>query len=181
MASPRPVDDEFSPPRPLVLGPATPVAAQCLPPANDPEAYERGRLTAALDRELRRQGGMLLPEDTGGGTRRPIGTIIDAGNGRAMVVGSRNCGQDVVPSIGLDATGAVFEVTPRYHAAEHRKIAVCELRCHFGCGANLPPTEIVVAIPVRAHWAGSRVIDVPIDVEVEETFPATAKCGPPPP
>jgi hypothetical protein len=167
--------------RATAAGPATPAGAQCLPPANDPEAYERGRMTAALDLELRREGGVLLAEGEGAGKTQALGTITRAGAKRTMTVGSRSCGEYAMPSFGLDAKGAVFEVMPRYHAAEHRKVAVCELSCHYGCGANLPPTEVVVDVPVHAHWVGVRTIDVPIDVEVEETFPPTAECGPGPP
>jgi hypothetical protein len=167
-------------PQALVLEPATPASKACV----DAAPLEGRRAVAALDAELRKTGGAVLPTRFEGRQMRdedptPTGTITRGFAGeRLMVVGSVGCGQPS-PTIAIDGKGVVFVPKITLTGKSLRMVHACHPECG-GCGANMPPTVLVAEVPANATFdARPRVVKVPIDVEVQVIPPAT-RCIPRP-
>jgi hypothetical protein len=164
----------------LILEPATPASKACV----DAAALEGRRAVAALDAELRKTGGAVLPTRFDGRQLRdadptPAGTITRGFSGeRLMVVGSVGCGQPS-PTIAIDGKGVVFVPQITLSGKSRRAVHACNPECG-GCGVNMPPNILVAEVPANATFdPRPRTVKVPIDIEVQVIAP-TKRCMPRP-
>ncbi len=141
--------------------------------------HEQTRHIAALDAEMRRLGGLVLPLRTQKGlklTSYKVGHEFRGPKGeRLMIVGSYNECSTPRPFV-LSADYEIFAVSTTLVGKRKRVVEACSADCR-GCGVNAPDLPAIAEVPPGSRVVQSRSVKVPIATEL--VFRVSDTGGPP--
>lgn len=143
-------------------------------------AHEAKRHIAALDAEVRRTGGLVLPLRSYAGIsftgpRRQVGQEFRGPKGeRLMIVGTYDeC--SVPPSFVLTEDYEIFEALPTIVGKKKHVATFCSEACG-GCGTQPADQPAIAEVPEGSRVVERRPIDVPIATEI--VFRREGMCMP---
>ncbi len=141
--------------------------------------YEHTRHIAALDAEMRRLGGLVLPLRPQKGlkiTSYKVGHEFRGPKGeRLMIVGHYNECSTPRPFV-LSADYEIFAVSTTLVGTKKRVVTACSADCR-GCGVNAPDLPAIAEVPPGSRVVQSRRVKVPIATEL--VFRVNDTGGPP--
>lgn len=175
----------FTEPPRHVMPPATqandlPKGKSCRQVSSSVYDHERKRLIAALDVEMRRSGGFVLPLRSTMGlnlTSHTIGSEFRGPKGeRLMIVGTYNqC--SVPPPFVLNADYEIFSTYAKAVGMKSRVITACRGDCR-GCGMKAPDILAIAEVPEGSRVGQPRETTVPIETAL--VFKVKEMCIPRP-